>query len=69
MFICRLNLKLNFVDVVNTFPIKTDYRDYMNSQLKMEREVAPLKIQNKGEKVIKLQAECLRTFPRGVHFS
>ena len=62
MFICRLSLKLNFGAVANTFLTKTEYRDYMSSQLKMEREVAPLKIQDDGEKVIKLQAESLRTF-------
>ena len=62
MFISRLSLKLNFGAVANTFLTKTDYRDYMSSQLKMEREVAPLKIQDDGEKVIKLQAESLRTF-------
>ena len=62
MFICRLSLKLNFGAVVNTFLTKTDYRDYMSSQLKMEQEVATFKIQNDGEKVIKLQAESLRTF-------
>lgn len=62
MFICRLSLKLNFGAVVNTFLTKTDYRDYMSSQLKLEQEVAPFKIQNDGQKVIKLQAESLRTF-------
>ena len=62
MFICRLSLKLNFGAVVNTFLTKTDYRDYMSSPLKMEQEVATFKIQNDGEKVIKLQAESLRTF-------
>ena len=62
MFSCRLSLKLNFAVVVNTFLTKTDYGDYMCSQLKIEREVAPLKIQNNGEKVIKFQAESLRTF-------
>ena len=62
MFICRLSLKLNFGAVVNTFLTKTDYRDYMSSQLKMEQEVATFKIQNDGEKVIKLQAESLITF-------
>ena len=61
MFICRLSLKLNFGAVVNTFLTKTDYRDYMSSQL-MEQEIATFKIQNDGEKVIKLQAESLRTF-------
>ena len=49
MFICRLSLKLNFDAVVNTFLTKTDFRDYISSQLKMEREVAPLKAQNDGE--------------------
>ena len=34
----------------------------MSSQLNMEREEGPLKIQNDGEKVIKLQAESLRMF-------
>ena len=62
MFISRLSLKLNFGAVVNTFLTKTDYRDYMSSQLKLEQEVAPFKIQNDGQKVIKLQAESLRTF-------
>ena len=63
MFICRLSLNLNFGAAVNTFLTKTDYRDYMSTQLKkMQREVAPLKIQDDGEKVIKLQAESLRTF-------
>ena len=62
MFICRLSLKLNFGAVVNTFLTKTDYRDYMSSQLKLEQEVAPFKIQNDGQKVIKLQAESLRKF-------
>ena len=62
MFICRLSLKLNFGAVVNTFLTKTDYRDYMSSQLKLEQEVAPFKIQNDGQTVIKLQAESLRTF-------
>ena len=66
MFICRLSLKLNFGAVVNTFLTKTDYRDYMSSQLKMEREVAPLKIQDDSEKVIKLQVESFRTFPKKV---
>ena len=61
MFICRLSLKLNFGAVVNTFLTKTDDRDYMSSQLKMEQEVAPFKIQNDGQKVIKVQAESLRT--------
>ena len=68
MSICRSSLKLNFEAVVNTFLTKTDYRDYMSRQLKMEREVAPLKIQNDGEKVIKLQ-ESLITFSSEVPFS
>ena len=62
MFYCRLSLKLTFGSVGKTFLTKTDYRDYMSSQLKMERKVIPLKIQNDDEKVIKLQAESLRTF-------
>ena len=62
IFICSLSLKLNFGIVVNTFLTKTDYRDYMSSQLKMEREVTLLKIQDDGEIRIKLQAESLRTF-------
>ena len=62
MFICRLSLKLNFGPVENTFLTKTDYSDYLSSQLKMEREVALLKIQNDDEKVVKLQAKSLRTF-------
>ena len=62
MFICWLNLKLKFGPVVNTFLTKTYYRDYMSSQLKMEREVAPLKIQNDGEEVIKFQAKSLKRF-------
>ena len=49
MFICRLSLKLNFGAVVNTFLTKTDFIDYISSQLKMEREVAPLKTQSDGE--------------------
>ena len=68
MFICRLSLKLNFGAVVNTFLTKTDYRDYMSSQLKLEQEVAPFKIQNDGQKVIKLQAESLRTFSWRAYF-
>ena len=43
--------------------------DYISSQLKMEREVALLKIQDDGDKVIKFQVESLRTFSWGVHFS
>ena len=62
MFICRLSLKLNFGAVLNTFLTKTYYRDYMSNQLTMEREVAPIIIQDDGEKVIKLQAESLKTF-------
>ena len=62
MFIFRLSLNLNFGAVANMFFTKTDYRDYMSSQLKMKREVAPLKIQDNGKKVIKLQAASLRTF-------
>ena len=63
IFICSLSLRLNFGIVVNTFLRKTDYRDYMSSQLKMEREVTLLKIQDDdGEIRIKLQAESLRTF-------
>ena len=55
-------MKLNFWAVVNTLLTKTDERDYISSLLKMEREVASFKIQNDGEKLIKLQAESLRTF-------
>lgn len=62
MFICRLSLNLKFRAVVNAFPTKTDNRECMSSQLKMEREVAPLKIQNDGEKTIKLLTESLRMF-------
>ena len=62
MFICRLSLRLNVEAVANTFLTKTDYRDYMSSQLKMEREVTLLKIQNDGEEVVKLQTESLITF-------
>ena len=62
IFICSLSLKLNFGIVVNAFLTKTDYRDYMSNQLKMEREVTLLKIQDDGEMRIKLQAESLRTF-------
>ena len=69
MFICRLSLKLNFRPVENRFLTKIDYRDYMSSQLNMEQEVASLKTQNDDEKVIKLQAESLRTFLDGVQFS
>ena len=51
------------------FVTKTDSKGYISSQLKMEGEVAPLKMQNDGAKVIKLKVESLRKFSWGVHFS
>ena len=55
-------MKLNFGTVANMFLTKTECRDYVSSQLRMEREVALLKTQGGGEKGIKLQAESLKMF-------
>ena len=64
-----LSLKLNFDAVGNTALKKTDYRDHRSNQLKMERELASLQIQNDGEKIIKLQSKYLEMFSQGVNFS